>query len=347
MQSRNRLRLAGYRAPLAVVFGVFAFSGCGDVNAPPARAADDWAEAAVVSAKLESQITVLSNGKPVQTRSVFQRADLPVLHGLSAKQFMMAGDAPGNNGPRTVVKHFRDRTGLVHSIGIRFDGPGKPPSRFYLFENGHIRSVVNPTYVRHGLGYVRSKARVTYFGADGSPSSQVELRASEIRPKIGLSDASSLRFAIPKGISDALSVFLPRELHAEETDAGCATEWAAYATAAFALASYTLALAALVESCINGVAESCLLIEQAAIKFGGAMTAALLALDKLAACLEMQKRSTNDSELTGRDEGGDYDQRRDPVDFDRLKRVVEQFIMDSVSAGEYWCSLGGDYCIFY
>lgn len=339
MQLRGRMRLAACLAPPLVALVAVGVVSCRESSGPTTR--DDWAEQTVVSVQVRNEVTSYVGGNAQRVGSVPSQVSLPVFPDKPRR-----GPAFSRDGAsRTVIHHFKDGGGKLHSIGAVDDGTGRPPKLIYAFEDGNIRSIISNVYQRHGKGWIRQRSRVTRFDDTGKPIVQLD-----IRPDLSGNTAPSLsafNVAALGGVAaDALRLFLPAPLHAEET--GCGSEWLAYAAASFVVASATATLATLVASCVES-GFGCGAIEKAVAVLTAAIAAWSVTLDNLVACRE--KNPTNSGGTPGGGGGGGGGNETTggggSDDLSSTNKTVQQFIDDAILRGNFSCSDDGDYCIYY
>lgn len=353
MQLNGRLRLVACIAPLLMMLALASLVACRDANSPTVRRVDEWAEAVVMRVQLQNELTIYANGQSTRFRPDTHSAELPVIRGFEPAPTALRGEAHSRPSNRPRVSHFRDRSGKVHSIAILLDDAGKLPKRIYVFENGRIRNIVSSEYERHGRGYVRSRSRITFFGADGVPNAQTEVRTNRVGiASAALSDEGKVR--LPRVMSDVLAFVLPRLLHAEETDGGCVSEWAIYGVASAAVVATTGAVTAASAACLQGVVGACALVNTAVGKLAASVIAWEFALERLLDCMSRQSSSGESDTLVsdGSRNGGEEETAPNASDNgglsrEELRRIVEQYVSASIAAGEFYCDETGDRCVFY
>ncbi|MEX2154177.1 MAG: hypothetical protein WD825_12630 [Gemmatimonadaceae bacterium] len=234
---------------------------------------------------------------------------------------------------------------MTISIGLHFEREGIPPKFIYLFENGQIQAIVSPKYERHGHGYLRTKARITLFSKAGVPTSQVD-QALERSASIRANPRTRWLSAVTeRAVKDVALVLLPRPLHAEEA-AGCIPEWVSYFAASTALAAANAALAAAAAACPLSAGSACPATVAAFVAWTAALANWTDKLDKLTTCIA--KSTTDDAGVTsGGESGADGSSSPEDIpDVEELKTVV-QFIEDSIAAGNFFCTDGGNTCVYY
>lgn len=336
MKIKLRARAFARLASALAASGIVMMASCRDATPPVEE--DETAGSAVVGLQVRSELTLLSNGRPVIVRDTSRNATVPILYGFGSRRAVP--NSRGRSAPGTVIRHFKQRSGITTSVGLYFDRDDAPPKYIYVFENGRIQSIVSPTYRRHGRGYVRTKAKMTVFSKDGVPIAQVN--QSTDKSLAVAPETRRMRLVIAGAARDVAQVFLPTPLHAEENGA-CLSEWVSYTAKAVILAAATTALTAAAPSCIP-VGVGCALAGAAFLAWVSAVDGWNAALDKLAACIE-KNRQSNDGQVTSGG-SGEGDGSSEPDDTS-IYRTVEIFIRDAVASGNFWCSEDYNRCVYY
>lgn len=345
MQSRGKWRLAAIISPLVALGVATTIVACVDATRPATDAPDGSTGSAVVGLLVRSELTLLANGKPSVVRDTTHSTYVPVVYGFGSLR-SPSMNSGARTKTRTVIRHFKERSGVTTSIGLYFDRPDAPPKLIYVFENGRIRAIVSPSFQRHGKGYVRTKAKLTLFSKEGIPFAQVSQsvgRSATIESR----SASSRLAVATEAVQDVAQMFLPRQLHAQEVDAACFSQWVSYTATSVALAAAITALTAVAPVCIS-TGVGCAAAGAAFLAWTAALDEWNASLDKLAACLEANSRPNDDSVLPGGGGGGSggggapWGDPNDPIE-----KIVAEFIDNAVASGNYWCSASGDHCVYY
>jgi hypothetical protein len=336
MQKQDRWRLAASIAPPLMILSVAAIVACRDVVQPQNRTDDEWAEQTLVRVAVHSTLTTLTPSGFRQTTLPTHTASLPTLRAVDDSRAQM-----DISGSATEVRHVKVKDGRTFSLARLSQGAGKPPKRHYFFENGRIRAVVSYKYVRQGKYWLQSSARLSLFDEKSQPVAQIE---SVTDGKSADKTAMDYRSFAADAIAAAGKLVLPTELHAQDIPISCDSEWFAVAAASLILAEVMAELTAEAVLCSNPstAALACPTIPAGVVKVLGAMGALTLTWDALAACRNKRALALGGGEIQS---GTVTD--IDEAAYRKLTDTVTKFIEDSISTGNFQCTLDLSYCIYY
>lgn len=325
-------------------FGFIAFLGaCSDGSPTDAARVDPLAETQAIRVRVNTELTLLQTSGP---RTVHRRTQLGQQSVLPPIRASLSSGTPRES--RTIVKHFRQLGGKTLSLAWHFRNGAELPTLIYVFENGRIQSVAGLAYSRHGSGYLRRKVRLTTFDSTGKPHGQINVSSDPSGVAIARTPTRDIVVSMREIASDVLSVILPASLHAEEGP--CTSEYLSYLAASAKLAAATAALEITAAGCI-GTGVTCPAAGAAVIAWLDLLDKWNLALDKLLACTEAAKLSTESRTSPDGGSSGDdffdddYDAFGD-ADSD-VTKTVQEFIDDSIAAGTFQCSSDGNVCTYY
>jgi len=345
MQRHGKRRWAAIIAPPLVAVGMGTLVACRDTTDPKPRGNDEWAASAAVGMQVRSELTLFENVRPIGSRVASHRVTQPVLTGFDTRFSALREKAGRHDNNRTVVRHFKARSGATLSIGLHFEREGIPPKFIYLFENGQIQAIVSPKYERHGRGYLRTNARITFFSKSGVPISQVDQALERSASTSESPRAGWLRAVTARAVKDVAQVLLPKPLHAEEADA-CITEWVSYFAASTALAAANATLIAAAAVCPLSGGTACPVTLAAFVAWTAALASWTDKLDRLTTCIA-KSRADDDGVTSGGEGGGGGDSYPEDIPEAEDLKTVSEFIEDSIAAGNFYCTDGGDRCVYY
>jgi hypothetical protein len=339
-----RIQHIGAVAALAAACAV---SACTRDAHAPAIGQDEWADMTLAGLEMRQTLTTFEPGQPPRTWSRVGRFP-------QTGAFTRASDGEQFRGRSGVIqRHYRDKDGRTQTVALRYEGRGEPAKGIYVFEDGKIRAVVSPKYVRRGDAFERRAMRITFFDSTGVPTRQLTLEANSrgaFVPSVPLPGSRFRELA-----RDALALVLPATLHAEEIPSACTSEWVSYGAASFGLAAANTALTASILGCPATAGAACATFEVAFVAWTVAVAKWSEALDKLAKCIELNKKKPGDEEVTdpnnlgGDGGGGGGGLTEEELERERaaLEDTVDEFINLSIASGNYWCNESGDYCVYY
>ena len=325
---------AGYAAAFAFLAIVSAGLACSDRS--PTTTSDEWTQATLVGLQVR-QTAVLFDSSGVVHRDT-RLITTPKALGLQQPELL-----PPDRKAGITVRHFRDATGSLHSIGLYRDRDGWPIRETYLFQNGRIRAIVSARHEQRGGGFVRRALRITTFDQNGRPDRQLDLKPSGNHLGVREQQGRPLMALL----ADAAAVVLPKTLHAEEVPSACLSEWLESTSATLALAVANTALTAAVGGCVPSKGTLCPTIELAFTAWVAALAKWNTALDKLVLCIEKNRKPTgDDAAVTGGSESEGGSGATNPVGTSPSGDGIEEFIQNAIASGNFWCSASGDYCVY-
>lgn len=339
MQSQKRWRVVVCIAPPLAVVGVAALLACNDVKGSTA-VSDDWAEQTIATMNVRRSVTLFRHGRPNGTESFTHQGSAAVIPAPRTLSALSSESSTG--GPQTHLRHIRDKSGKVHSIGFYYDRPDAPPKFIFQFEEGRIQAVVSAKYKRHGRGFVRTESKLTLFDSAGAPQIQVG-ESPDSSSLLATSTRWTFSAKVAKALRDVSQLFLPKNAYAEEVavvdpDGACWSEYASVLTAITALAAAAAALQVAGAACIDTLVL-CPLAAGAIAAFNSALTSYSAALDRLMAC--------RGEPSVGGNGGGVGPSGTLPEDVRRLSAVVQEFIRNAIAAGRSGCTPDATYCVYY
>lgn len=160
---RRPLRFA---APLFVL-GVSLIVSCTGENTAPritrvhtAHADDELAVAVISGLRVRSELRLRHSSRSlVSTATV----SVPLLAFPSASDAAMTA----TQYLQEAVLHFTQDNGVTVSVAFTRDPNTGAPTSIRVFEDGHLRYAVRPSYARYGGGWARQGGVVTFFDAAG------------------------------------------------------------------------------------------------------------------------------------------------------------------------------------